>query len=219
MCRPTCCGCAARISSRLGLGSRAAAALCHLQRATRPAFAMPRSMPASARRWCITSPTCVRFLADVWRMLKPGGRACFTEPSFRYTRVMGMAFAEIIALLLVREFRLLRRPADLAQLGRRGAARHDAAGRSRAAGRPRRQAYVYRRGVRGPGARCRASRPRRRLNTSRPDGLGNLGGLLARIGVGEPVAGQIMRLWPSYARALPRIAAHNGSRRPAICSG
>ena len=30
-------------------------------------------------------------------------------------------------------------------------------------------------------------------------GLGNVGGLLARIGIGEPVAGQVMQLWPSYA--------------------
>src|SRR5262249_9363809 len=31
------------------------------------------------------------FLADMLRLLKPGGVACFTEPGFRYTRVMGMA--------------------------------------------------------------------------------------------------------------------------------
>ena len=43
------------------------------------------------------------FLTDVWRILRPGGRAFFTEPSFRYTHVMAMAFADIIALLLSRD--------------------------------------------------------------------------------------------------------------------
>ena len=37
------------------------------------------------------------------------------------------------------------------------------------------------------------------LSTNDPEGLGNVGGLLARIGIGEPVAGQVMQLWPSYA--------------------
>ena len=94
------------------------------------------------------------FLTDVWRILKPGGRAFFTEPSFRYTRVMAMAFADIIACSVVARLRLLRGPADIAQLGRRGPQRHDAAGRSGAPRRLRGQTYVHRRRVRGPGAGC-----------------------------------------------------------------
>jgi ubiquinone/menaquinone biosynthesis C-methylase UbiE len=43
------------------------------------------------------------FLADVRRILKPGGRACFIEPSLRYHRVLAMAFADIIAMLLARD--------------------------------------------------------------------------------------------------------------------
>ena len=138
------------------------------------------------------------FLADVWRMLKPGGCACFTEPGFRYTRVMGMALAEIIALLLVREpdygadrqtlhnwvaearrgTMLQGDPALLADLEDK----HMFIGEAF-------EALALDVGF----ATAEA------LNTVEADGLGNLGGLLARIGVGEPVAGQIMRLWPSYA--------------------
>ena len=38
------------------------------------------------------------------------------------------------------------------------------------------------------------------LNSIDGNGPDIVGGLLARIGVGEPIAGQVIRLWPSYAQ-------------------
>ncbi len=139
------------------------------------------------------------FLADVWRMLRPGGRAFFTEPSFRYTRVMAMAFADIIALLLSRNSAY---SADRQTLhnwvaeARRGTMlqgnlallegfedKHMFIGEEF-------EAMALDAGF----ATAEA------LSTKDPEGLGNVGGLLARIGIGEPVAGQVMQLWPVYAR-------------------
>ena len=38
-----------------------------------------------------------------------------------------------------------------------------------------------------------------------PSGLGGIGGLLARLQVGEPFAGQVMRLWPGYANRYLKL--------------
>ena len=139
------------------------------------------------------------FLADVWRMLRPGGRAFFTEPSFRYTRVMAMAFADIIAFLLSQDSTY---SADRQTLhnwvaeARRGTMlqgnlallegfedKHMFIGEEF-------EALALDVGF----ATAEA------LSTKDPEGLGNVGGLLARIGIGEPVASQVMQLWPIYAR-------------------
>jgi ubiquinone/menaquinone biosynthesis C-methylase UbiE len=140
------------------------------------------------------------FLADVWRMLKPGGRAFFTEPGFRYTRVMAMAFADIIAFLLSRDAAF---SADRQTLhnwvaeARRGTMlqgdltllegfedKHMFVGE---------EFETMALDVGFATAEALSSGGDR-------DGLGNVGGLLARIGIGEPVAGQVMLLWPIYAR-------------------
>ena len=39
------------------------------------------------------------FLANVFRWLKPGGRAFFTEPNLRYHRALGQTLADIIAIM------------------------------------------------------------------------------------------------------------------------
>ena len=139
------------------------------------------------------------FLTDVWRILRPGGRAFFTEPSFRYTRVMAMAFADIIAFLLSQDSTY---SADRQTLhnwvaeARRGTMlqgnlallegfedKHMFIGEEF-------EALALDVGF----ATAEA------LSTKDPEGLGNVGGLMARIGIGEPVAGQVMQLWPIYAR-------------------
>ena len=38
-----------------------------------------------------------------------------------------------------------------------------------------------------------------------PSGLGGIGGLLARLQVGEAFAGQVMRLWPGYANRYLKL--------------
>ena len=139
------------------------------------------------------------FLADVWRMLRPGGRAFFTEPSFRYTRVMAMAFSDIIAFLLSRDSTY---SADRQTLhnwvaeARRGtmlqgnlALLEDFEDKHMFIGEEF-EALALDVGF----ATAEA------LSTKDPEGLGNVGGLLARIGIGEPVASQVMQLWPIYAR-------------------
>ncbi len=44
-------------------------------------------------------PDVRRFLSNMFRWLKPGGRAFFTEPNLRYHRALGQTLADILALL------------------------------------------------------------------------------------------------------------------------
>ena len=139
------------------------------------------------------------FLADVWRILKPGGRACFIEPSLRYHRVLAMAFADIIAMLLARDPTYT---ADRQTLhnwvaeARRGVMlQGDLA---LLAGYEDKHMFVgetFEAVALEAGFATAEALP----SSPDPDGLGAVGGLLARLQVGEPLAGQVMRLWPSYA--------------------
>ena len=139
------------------------------------------------------------FLTDVWRILRPGGRAFFTEPSFRYTRVMAMAFADIIAFLLSQDSTY---SADRQTLhnwvaeARRGTMLQG--NLALLEGFEDKHMFI------GEEFETLALdvgfATAEALSTKDPEGLGNVGGLMARIGIGEPVASQVMQLWPIYAR-------------------
>ncbi|HEY2616543.1 MAG TPA: class I SAM-dependent methyltransferase [Acetobacteraceae bacterium] len=139
------------------------------------------------------------FLADVWRFLKPGGRACFIEPSLRYHRVLAMAFADIIAMLLARDATYTTDRQTLhnwvAEARRGVMLQGDLA---LLAGYEDKHMFV---GEAFEAVALEAGfATAEALPSSRdPDGLGGVGGLLARLRVGEPLAGQVTRLWPSYA--------------------
>jgi ubiquinone/menaquinone biosynthesis C-methylase UbiE len=139
------------------------------------------------------------FLTDVWRILRPGGRAFFTEPSFRYTRVMAMAFADIIAYLLSCDSTY---SADRQTLhnwvaeARRGTMLQG----NLALLEGFEDIHMFIGEEFEAMALDAGFATAEALSTKDPEGLGNVGGLLARIGIGEPVAGQVMQLWPIYAR-------------------
>jgi ubiquinone/menaquinone biosynthesis C-methylase UbiE len=139
------------------------------------------------------------FLADVWRILKPGGRACFIEPSLRYHRVLAMAFADIIAMLLARDATYTPDRQALhnwvAEARRGVMLQGDLA---LLAGYEDKHMFV---GEAFEALALEAGFATAEALPSSPDrdGLGAVGGLLARLRVGEPLAGQVMRLWPAYA--------------------
>jgi ubiquinone/menaquinone biosynthesis C-methylase UbiE len=140
------------------------------------------------------------FLAKVYRMLKPGGRAFFIEPTLRYHQVVAMTFSDILAFLLARD------PTNS----------------------PERQALhnwisEARRGFLHQGdleflATCEDKHmfigeafeatalevgfatAEALPSTPDPDGINEISGLFARLRVGEELGGQIKRLWPNYAR-------------------
>ena len=140
------------------------------------------------------------FLADVYRMLKPGGRAFFIEPTLRYHQVIAMAFADILAYLLSRA----------------------------STNSPERQTFhnwisEARKGFLHQGdleflATCEDKHmfigeafeamaldvgfatAEALPSTPDPDGFHEIGGLLSRLRVGDELGGQIRLLWPIYAR-------------------
>ena len=93
------------------------------------------------------------FLADVWRLLKPGGRACFIEPRPALSSRAGDGVRRHHRDAAGARSDEHRRPAGIAQLDRRGAPGRHAARRPRAACRLRGQAHVRRRDLRGRRAR------------------------------------------------------------------
>jgi 2-polyprenyl-3-methyl-5-hydroxy-6-metoxy-1,4-benzoquinol methylase len=150
------------------------------------------------------------FLGDVWRFLKPGGQACFVEPSLRYHRVVAMAFADIIALLLARdpEFTPERQALhNWVAEGRRGVMLQGDVGSL--AGYEDKHMFI--------GDEFAALALEAGFDTAEalpltpdPTGLEGIGGLLAGLGVGEQFGRQVMRLWPSYAnRYLPLLNARD----------
>ena len=152
------------------------------------------------------------FLANVWRLLKPGGRACFTEPSLRYHRVLAMAFADIIAMLLARD------PANTADRqalhnwiaeARRGVMlQGDSALLADYEDKHMFVGETFEAAALEAGFATAEALP----SSPDPDGLGAVGGLLARLRVGEPLAGQVMRLWSGYAdRYLSLLNARDQS--------
>jgi 2-polyprenyl-3-methyl-5-hydroxy-6-metoxy-1,4-benzoquinol methylase len=150
------------------------------------------------------------FLEDVWRLLKPGGRACFMEPGLRYHRVLAMAFADIIAMLLARD---PTNTADRQALhnwiaeARRGVMLQG--DRVLLADYEDKHMFVgetFEAVALEAGFATAEALP----SSPDPDGLGAVGGLLARLQVSEPLAGQVMQLWPGYAgRYLSLLSARD----------
>jgi ubiquinone/menaquinone biosynthesis C-methylase UbiE len=150
------------------------------------------------------------FLADVWRFLKPGGRACFIEPSYRYGRIVAMAFADILAFLLARDptFSDDRQALhNLVAEARRGTVlQGDLALLAALEDKHMFNGEEFEAMALEVGFAAAEALP----SSPDPDGLASSGALLARLRIGEPLAGQIMRLWPSYAnRYLPLLNARD----------
>ncbi len=139
------------------------------------------------------------FLADVWRILKPGGRAFFSEPGYRYTRMLAMAFSDIIALLLARDPALSNDRQVLhnwVSEARRGAMlQGDLAFLESYEDKHMFIGEEFERLARDLGFATAEALP----STPDPDGNGFVARLLNRLGVGETLTGQVMQLWPSYA--------------------
>ena len=156
------------------------------------------------------------FLTDVWRILSPA--AAPSSPSRFSLHPCRWRWRSPISLRsCCHETLPIRGPADIAQLGRRGPQGHDAARRlALLEGFEDKHMFI--------GEEFEALAldvgfaTAEALSTKDPEGLGNVGGLMARIGVGEPVAGQVMQLWPIYAEGSFHCCIPE-TCRPVICSG
>ncbi len=152
------------------------------------------------------------FLADVWRILRPGGLAWFIEPSYRFGRVLAMAFADILAFLLARDptFSDDRQVLHnwVAEARKRTVLQDDVAALAECEDKHMFNGEVFEAMALQAGFTTAEALP----SSPDPDGLFSSGALLARLRVGEPLAGQIMRLWPIYAnRYLPLLNARDMS--------
>jgi ubiquinone/menaquinone biosynthesis C-methylase UbiE len=139
------------------------------------------------------------FLADVWRFLKPGGRAFFIEPSLRYHQVLAMACADIIALLLARDATFSAERQQLlnwvAEARRGMLLQGDLALLNAYEDKHMFIGDAFEAMALDAGFATAEALP----STPDPDGLAGIGGLLARLRVGEQLAEQVMWLWRSYA--------------------
>jgi ubiquinone/menaquinone biosynthesis C-methylase UbiE len=152
------------------------------------------------------------FLGDVWRILKPGGRACFIEPSYRCGRVMAMTFADILAFLLAHDPTLTDGRQALHNLiaeARKGAVlRGDLALLAAIEDKHMFDGEAFEAMALEAGFAGAEALP----SSPDPEGRESCNLLLARLGIGEPFAGRVIRLWPSYAnRYLPLLNARDAS--------
>ena len=210
MCRRTCCGFAERTWPGSAWRLRYRYALPPITR-TRPAFVMRRSIPASAPRSCITSPMFAPFSPTSADLKARRPRLLHRHESPLHP-CHGDGVRRHHCVPVVTGFHLLRGPADIAHWvaeARRGTMlqgnlallegfedKHMFIGEEF-------EALALDVGF----ATAEA------LSTKDPEGLGNVGGLLARIGIGEPC---------SFGRAMPAGSLHcciPETSRPVICSG
>jgi len=152
------------------------------------------------------------FLANVWHMLRPGGRALFLEPTFRFMYLMAMTFADIIAFLLSRsaEFSLDRQMLhNWVAEARRGAMLHgDLEILATYEDKHMFLGEEFEAMALDAGFATAEALP----SSPDPDGLGAIGGLMTRLQIGEPLAGTVKRLWPSYvSRHMPLLNARDRS--------
>jgi 2-polyprenyl-3-methyl-5-hydroxy-6-metoxy-1,4-benzoquinol methylase len=145
------------------------------------------------------------FLRDVQRFLKPDGRAFFVEPALRYHRALAMTLADIIAMILAREkaYSPGRQAVHnwIAEARRGIMLQGDFALLARYEDKHMFDGDAFEAMALEAGFATAEALP----STPDPDGLASVGGLLARLQVEEPVAGQVMSLWPSYANRYLRF--------------
>jgi ubiquinone/menaquinone biosynthesis C-methylase UbiE len=140
------------------------------------------------------------FLAEVFRMLKPGGRAFFIEPTLRYHQVVAMAFADILAFLLARNpIYLPERQIFhnwIAEARKGFLHQGDLEFLATCEDKHMFIGEAFEAMALEVGFATAEALP----STPDPDGLNEVAGLLAGLRVGEELGGQIESLWPNYSR-------------------